>query len=320
MKAPLNIGLLGLGTVGGAVANHLQHDGSRLAGQAGRALNLVAVCAREPHKKRAVEIPQALWVSDPMALATDPRFDVVIELIGGTDDPAYSVVQAALQNNKPVITANKAMLAKHWATFMGQPTPLMFEAAVCGGIPIIKVLREGLAGNRVSAISGILNGTCNYILSTMESQNRDFADVLREAQNLGYAEADPSLDIDGFDAAHKLLILAKLAFDPAVTMDDIAVSGIRHITLTDILTARADSKTIRLVASARQNDKGLSLSVAPQILPLDHPLAHVAGPMNAVSVEAEPVQLCTLMGPGAGAGPTASAVLADLIDLARKMG
>lgn len=322
-KPPLRIGLAGLGTVGAEVARQIINEQEGLAAQAGRAITIAAVSARDKNKNRNVDLGTAAWVENPVDVVMRPGIDVVVELMGGANGPALDLARSTLSAGKPLITANKAMLAAHWSDLfdasMRYHAPLMFEAAVCGGIPVIKVLREGLAGNRITRIEGILNGTCNYILSTMDATNRAFADVLREAQDKGYAEADPTLDVDGWDAAHKLVILAKLAFDPRITLDAIKVSGIRAITPDDLKKARAQGMTIRLIGRAEKTSAGVRMSVAATHIPLEHPLAAVGGAMNAVTIKADPVDICTLIGPGAGAGPTASAVLADIIDIARKI-
>lgn len=318
MKAPLRIGLAGLGTVGAEVARQIITQQDFLSAQAGRAVTIAAVCARDKNKKRGVDLDAVPFVDTPNDLVMRPGVDAIVEVMGGQDGPALELARTTLSTGKPLITANKAMLAAHWNELFDASlryhAPIMFEASVCGGIPIIKTLREGLAGNRITRIEGILNGTCNYILSTMDPSGRDFADVLKDAQTKGYAEADPTLDIDGWDAAHKLTILIKLAFDARVELKDIKVTGIRNITTADLKAARANGETIRLIAKA---DKS-GFSVAPQRVKLGHPLAAVSGAMNAITIEAEPVSSCTLIGPGAGAGPTASAVLADIIDVARR--
>lgn len=323
MKSPLRLGLAGLGTVGAEVARQIIQHQDMLAAQAGRPIVIAAVSARDPKKNRNVDLSAAAWVEDPVQLAMRPGIDAVVELMGGAKGAAYHLAQSTLSTGKPLITANKGMLAAHWNELFDMSArysaPIMFEASVCGGIPVIKVLREGLSGNRITRIEGILNGTCNYILSTMDATGRSFADVLAEAQAKGYAEADPTLDVDGWDAAHKLTILGKLAFDASVTTERIAVTGIRSITTADLKGAREDGMTIRLVARAEKAPHGLNLRVSPMHLPLEHPLAAVTGAMNAVTIKADPVDVCTLIGPGAGAGPTASAVLADIIDIARKI-
>jgi homoserine dehydrogenase len=322
-KPPLRLAIAGLGTVGAEVARQITDSQGMLAAQAGRAIQITAVSARDKSKNRGVDLSGAVWVNKPADLVMTPNVDAVIELMGGADGAALDLARATLHAGKPLITANKAMLAAHWSELFEASAryhaPIMFEAAVCGGIPIIKVLREGLAGNRITRIEGILNGTCNYILSTMDATGREFADVLKEAQDKGYAEADPTLDVDGWDAAHKLTILAKLAFDPRITLDSIAVSGIRAIKPADLKRAREQGMTIRLIGRAEKAGGELRLSVAAVHIPLEHPLASVGGAMNAVTIKAEPVDECTLIGPGAGAGPTASAVLSDIIDVARKV-
>ncbi|MCB1538133.1 MAG: homoserine dehydrogenase [Rhodospirillales bacterium] len=322
-RAPLRIGLAGLGTVGAAVAREILLHGNALAAQAGRPVVLSAACARDRSRDRGIDLSGVAWVDAPVDLAAREDVDAVVELMGGAEGAALALARATLGAGKPLVTANKAMLAAHWGELFDAAVranlPLKFEASVCGGIPVIKVLREGLSGNRITAIEGILNGTCNYILSTMERTGRAFADVLAEAQAKGYAEADPTLDVDGWDAAHKLTILAKLAFDAGVTTDMISVSGIRTADAAAFEKARAAGRTLRLVGRAARIDAGLELSVSMMELPLDHPLAAIAGAMNAVTIMAEPVGVCTLIGPGAGAGPTASAVLADIVDLARQI-
>ena len=319
--APFHIGLAGLGNVGTEVARLILNDEGNLEAQAGRPVKLVAYSVRDTARDRGLDLSKVAYAGNAAGLARRDDVDAVVELMGGRDGAAIDTARAALKSGKHLVTGNKAMLASHWQELHDLSAQtgaqLMFEASVCGGIPVIKVLREGLAGNSIVKISGILNGTCNYVLSSMESAGIDFSNALLQAQKLGYAEADPTLDIDGFDAAHKLVILAKLAFDPKITIDDISVEGIRGIQLGDIKAAREKGQAIRLIAAAGKKGSDVLLSVKPVYLPLDHPLAHVGGAMNAVTIDAEPVQTCTLIGPGAGGGPTASAVLADIIDLAR---
>jgi homoserine dehydrogenase len=261
------------------------------------------------------------WYDDPVALAHDPAIDVVVEVMGGSDGPALSLVRAALAAGKPVVTANKALLAVHGAELAAAAetsgAALAFEAAVAGGIPVIKALREGLSGNRISRVVGILNGTCNYILTDMRERGREFADVLAEAQKLGYAEADPSFDVDGIDAAHKLAILAALAFGRPVAFDAVHVEGIRGISALDIAFAGDLGYRIKLLGIARQSEAGIDARVHPCMVPAAAPIALVDGVFNAVVAEGDFVGRVMLQGRGAGAGPTASAVVADLIDLAR---
>ncbi len=320
MTSPLRIGIAGLGTVGTGVVRLLAANATLIAGHAGRRLELVAVLERDRKRDRGIDLSKAKWHATPREFATDPNIDVVVELIGGSDGVALDVVQTALAAGKPVVTANKAMMAHHGnelarlATKQG--VALAFEAAVAGGIPILKALREGLAANKVQRVYGILNGTCNYILTQMRDSRRDFADVLAEAQKLGYAEADPSFDIDGIDTAHKLAILAAVAFGSAVDFKSVHVEGIRHVSATDIEFADALGYRIKLLGIARQTPHGLEQRVHPCMVPAATPIAHVEGVFNAVVVEGDFVGRVMLEGRGAGAEPTASAVVADLIDIA----
>jgi homoserine dehydrogenase len=318
---PLRVGIAGLGTVGGGVLRVLRDNADLIAARAGRPILVTAISARDRARNRGVDLSGAAWHDDPRALATDAGVDVVVELIGGSDDPAHALVMAALAAGKPVVTANKALLARHGVALAEQAEKsgavLAYEAAVAGGIPIIKTLREGLAGNRIRRVAGILNGTCNYILTSMRERGRDFADVLAEAQKLGYAEADPSFDIDGVDAAHKLAILAALAFGRAVRFDDVHVEGIRNVTALDIAFAKELGYRIKLLGIARRTEAGIESRVHPCLVPDHSPLARVDGVYNAVVAEGDFVGRIMLEGRGAGAGPTASAVVADLIDIAR---
>ena len=321
MTSPLRIGIAGLGTVGTGVARLLAANATLIASHAGRRLALVAVLERDRKRDRDIDLSKAKWHATPRDFATDPNIDVVVELIGGSDGVALDVVQTALAAGKPVVTANKAMLAHHGNALARlatkQNVALAFEAAVAGGIPILKALREGLAANKVQRVYGILNGTCNYILTQMRDSRRDFADVLAEAQKLGYAEADPSFDIDGIDTAHKLAILAAVAFGGAVDFKSVHVEGIRHVSATDIEFADALGYRIKLLGIARQTPHGLEQRVHPCMVPAATPIAHVEGVFNAVVVEGDFVGRVVLEGRGAGAEPTASAVVADLIDIAR---
>ncbi|HLY54254.1 MAG TPA: homoserine dehydrogenase [Stellaceae bacterium] len=318
---PLRIGLAGLGTVGGGVARLLQGNGDAIARRAGRRLELVAITARDRHRDRGCDLSPCRWHDDPVALAQDPEIDVAVELIGGEEGVAGALVEAALGAGRPVVTANKALLARHGAALgrlaLDRGTALAFEAAVCGGIPVIKTLREGLAANRFSRVFGILNGTCNYVLSQMRETGRPFAEVLAEAQSLGYAEADPTLDIDGFDTAHKLAILTAVAFDVPVDIDAVYLEGIRHISPLDIEYADELGYRIKLLGTAARTAHGIEQRVHPTMVPESEPLARVDGVENAVVIEGDPVGRIVLQGPGAGAGATASAVVADLIDIAR---
>jgi homoserine dehydrogenase len=321
MTRPLSVAVAGLGTVGVGVLKMLRDNADIVTARAGRPIAVTAVSARDRSKDRGVPVTGLRWYDDPVSLASDPAVDVVVELIGGSDGPARSLVEAALAAGKPVVTANKAMLALHGASLAAlaeeRNVPLAFEAAVAGGIPVIKALREGLAGNRISRIAGILNGTCNYILTQMRERGREFADVLADAQKLGYAESDPSFDIDGVDAAHKLSILAALAFGRPVAFDAVHVEGIRRVSALDIAFATELGYRIKLLGIARRGDGGVEARVHPCMVPQSAPIARVDGVFNAVVAEGDFVGRIMLEGRGAVAGPTASAVVADLIDLAR---
>src|ERR1700761_7321227 len=321
MSRPLSVGVAGLGTVGGGVLKVLRDNADVVTARAGRPIAVTAVSARDRARDRGVSLTGLRWYEDAVALAADPAADVIVELIGGSDGPARALTQAAIAAGKPVVTANKALLAVHGASLAAaaeeRGVPLAFEAAVAGGIPVIKALREGLAANRILRIAGILNGTCNYILTQMRERGREFAEVLADAQKLGYAEADPSFDIDGIDARHKLAILAALAFGRPVAFDAVHVEGIRKISALDIAFATELGYRIKLLGIARQSDGGIETRVHPCMVPQSAPIARVDGVFNAVVAEGDFVGRVMLEGRGAGAGPTASAVVADLIDIAR---
>ncbi|HSG33388.1 MAG TPA: homoserine dehydrogenase, partial [Sphingomonadaceae bacterium] len=326
MAEPLRIALAGLGTVGAGVIRLLAVNGGLIAKRAGRAVEIVAVSARDRNKDRGVDLSSIDWEDDMTAMAGRGDVDVVVELVGGSDGPALALARRALKAGKSVVTANKAMIAHH-GTELAQlaensGVALKFEAAVAGGIPIIKGLREGAAANSISGLFGILNGTCNYILSTMEETGRDFAGVLKEAQDLGYAEADPTFDIEGIDAAHKLSILAAIAFGSKIDFEAVDTEGIARIRAADIGQAAALGYVIRLVGMADvEKGEGGQLALFQQVQPClvarSHPLAHVVGPTNAIVAEGDFVGRLLFEGAGAGDGPTASAVVADLIDIAR---
>ncbi len=320
MADVLKVALAGLGTVGGGVIRLLDENRDLIARRAGRPIEVVAVSARDRSKDRGLDLSRLAWVDDTTQLAHADA-DVVVELVGGADGPALALARATLAAGKGFVTANKAMLAHHGlelgAAAEQAGVPLKFEAAVAGGIPVIKGLREGAAANAIGRVTGILNGTCNFILSRMEAEGRDFADVLAEAQALGFAEADPSFDIDGVDAAHKLSILASIAFGTRPAFSDVEISGIRHVLAADIAEAAALGYRVRLVGVAEAGPSGLFQRVHAHLVPADHPLAHVTGATNAVVAEGNYVGRLLFQGAGAGAGPTASAVVADLIDIAR---
>ncbi|TSD84065.1 homoserine dehydrogenase [Mycobacterium sp. KBS0706] len=317
----LRIGIAGLGTVGGGVLRLLQAHADLLAQRSGRRIVVAAVSARDRHRDRGVPLDGVRWYDDAVALAADPEIDVVVELIGGANGIAKAVCETAIGQGKSVVTANKALLAVHGPDLAARAeearVALAFEAAVAGGIPAIKGLREGLAGNRIDGVFGILNGTCNYILTEMRTTGREFAEVLAEAQKLGYAEADPSFDVDGIDAAHKLAVLAALAFNARVEFDDLHIEGIRQISALDIAYAQELGYRIKLLGIARRTPEGLSLRVHPCMVAEASPIAHVEGVFNAVVAQGDFVGQVMMTGRGAGAGPTASAVVADLVDLAR---
>ena len=320
-NTPLRVALSGLGTVGGGVIRLLDANRDLITRRAGRGIEVVAVSARDRSKDRGIDLTRFDWVDDTRELASHPQADVVVELIGGSDGPALTLARSTLAAGKGFVTANKAMLAHHGLELASAAeaagVPLKFEAAVAGGIPVIKGLREGAAANAIGRVYGILNGTCNFILSKMEAEGRDFAEVLAEAQALGYAEADPSFDIDGVDAAHKLSILASIAFGTRPAFADVAATGVRHVIAADIAEAAALGYKVRLVGVAESGANGLFQRVHPHLVPIDHPLAHVTGSLNAVVAEGNFVGRLFFQGAGAGEGPTASAVVADLIDIAR---
>jgi homoserine dehydrogenase len=317
---PLRIAIAGLGTVGAGTMQLLQRNAELLERRAGRRLVVNAVAARDRRRERGVDLTGVRWFADAAAMARDPETDVVVELIGASDGIAREVVAGAIAQGKHVVSANKALLALHGTELARQAelrgVALLFEAAVAGGIPILKTLREGLGANNVTRIYGILNGTCNFILTTMRETGRDFADVLAEAQRLGYAEADPSFDIDGVDAAHKLALLAAVAFGNAVDFTGVHVEGIRHVSALDIEFAADLGYRIKLLGVARMTPHGLEQRVHPCMVPQSTSIAHVDGVFNAVVVEGDFVGRVMLEGRGAGAHPTASAVVADLLDIA----
>lgn len=321
MTEPLRVGLAGLGTVGAGVVKLLDANAVLVERRANRPIRVVAVSARDRTRERGIDLGRFAWVDDATELAHRDDVDAIVELIGGADGPALTLARAALGHGKAFVTANKAMLAHHGLELAlaaeKAGAALKYEAAVAGGIPVIKGLREGAAANEIERVYGILNGTCNYILTAMEQDKLPFSDVLAEAQRLGYAEADPSFDIDGIDAAHKLAILASLAFGARVDFASVAVEGIRHVDIADINYAATLGFRIKLIGLTRQEATGLFQRVHPCLVPVSHPLAHVDGSLNAVVAEGNFVGRLFFQGRGAGEGPTASAVVADLIDVAR---
>jgi homoserine dehydrogenase len=321
MTAPLKVGLAGLGTVGATVVRLIERQRDALAARCGRPIEIVAVTARSRTKDRGVDLKRVRWVDDPTSLARDPGIDVFVELIGGEGDPAKSAVEAALAAGKSVVTANKALLARHGVALAAlaerHHVALNFEAAVGGAIPIIKTLREGLAGNALARVYGILNGTCNYILTRMEQEELTFAECLKDAQRLGYAEADPSFDVDGHDTAQKLAILASLSFGIKVDPDAVYVEGISTITPEDLEAADELGYRIKLLGVAVATEAGIEQRVHPTMVPKDSAIAQVMGVTNAVTIDPDPINEITLVGPGAGGEATASAVVSDIGDIAR---
>ena len=320
MTAPLRIGIAGLGTVGGGVVNSLRGEAGKLAERAGRPIEIAAVSARDRHKKRDINLTGLRWVDDPLALASDPSIDVVVETIGGEEGVARALVMKALENGKSVVTANKALLAKHGVELAkiaeAHGAVLAFEASVAGGIPVIKTLREGLTGNRIRRITGILNGTCNYILTTMWQRKCSFEEALKEAQARGFAEADPSLDIDGGDTAHKLAILASLAYGVQPATGNISIEGIRRVTPYDMEFSDRLGYAVKLLGIAEKTDHGVELRVHPGLVKKDSQLGTVAGADNAVLFEGDAGPVFQ-EGRGAGREPTASSIVADLMQIAQ---
>ncbi len=321
MSAPLNIAIAGLGTVGTGVVRILQAHGALLAARAGRPLRLVAVSARNRHRDRGVDLSAYDWEDDPVALARRDDIDLLVEVIGGEDGPAKAAAEAALAAGRHVVTANKAMLARHGTDLAlraeAAGAALRFEAAVAGGIPCVKALVEGLAGNRITRVMGVLNGTCNYILTRMEATGADYPQILEEAQRLGYAEADPAFDVGGLDAAQKLALLAAAAFGTRVDIDAVTVEGIERVTLTDIRHARDLGYRIKLLGVAAARDGGVEVRMQPCLVPARSSIGRLDGVTNFVALEGDAVGRTDYIGPGAGAGPTASAIMGDIVDIAR---
>lgn len=325
MAEPLRIALAGLGTVGAGVIRLLETNAALIARRAGRPLQIVAISARDRTKKRGVDLSPYAWEDDMVILGERPDVDVVVELVGGSDGSALACARTTIEAGKALVTANKAMIAHHGLELASKAeaarVALKFEAAVAGGIPVIKGLREGAAANAFERVYGILNGTCNFILSQMEDTGRDFGDVLAEAQARGYAEADPTFDVEGIDAAHKLSILAAIAFGAKIDFAGVDTAGISRLRAADIEQAESLGYVIRLIGMAEPDHAGSSpclfQRVQPHLVPCDHPLAHVDGATNAVVAEGNFSGRLLFQGAGAGDGPTASAVVADLIDIAR---
>ncbi len=321
MDRPLRLGIAGLGTVGASVARLLAARQGAYAEKAGRGIEIVAVSARDRAKDRGVDIAAFEWFDEPVKLAAEAEIDVFVELVGGSEGQALDAVKAALNRGLTVVTANKALLAHHGVSLaklaQKKGGAILFEAAVAGGIPIIKTMREALRGNETRRVYGILNGTCNYMLTRMEKEGIAFDACLADAQRLGYAEADPTFDIGGFDAAHKLAILTSLAFGCEIDLDSIFIEGISEISNEDIVAAAELGFRIKLLAVAQRTESGIEQRVHPAMIPASSALAQVDGVTNAVAVDTDLLGSILLAGPGAGGDATASAVLADVIDAAK---
>lgn len=321
MTQALRLGIAGLGTVGVGVVRIVRRHADLLQARTGRRIEIVAVSARDPNKDRGIGLSDYAWETDPVALAKRDDIDVFVELMGGENGPAKASVEAALDSGKDVVTANKALLAIHGQELAEKAEAagriIRFEAAVAGGIPVIKSLTEGLAGNEVTRVMGVMNGTCNYILTRMQSQEQGYNALFEECAQLGYLEADPNLDVGGIDAAHKLALLSSIAFGTKPNFDGIEIEGIQHISLEDIHQADDMGYRIKLLGVAQRTARGLEQRMQPCLVPSDSPLGQLEGGTNMVVIEGDAVEQVVLRGPGAGEGPTASAVMADVCDLAR---
>ncbi len=322
MLEPVKIGLLGLGTVGGGVVNILTRNANELSRRAGRKIKVTHSCVRDLNKPRLCNTDDIILSESPMDIVNNPDIEIIVELIGGTT-LAYELVMKAIKQGKHIITANKALIALHgdeiFSTAQSLGVNVAFEAAVAGGIPIIKAIREGLSGNQINCLAGIINGTSNFILTEMQQKGRGFADVLAEAQNLGYAEADPTFDIEGIDAAHKLTILASIAFGIPLQFERIYTEGITRIHADDVKYAGELGYNIKHLGIAKRTDAGIELRVHPTLIPNQCLIANVNGVMNAVLVDGDAVGATLYYGAGAGSAPTASAVVADLLDMVRTL-
>ncbi|MEZ5912454.1 MAG: homoserine dehydrogenase [Paracoccaceae bacterium] len=321
MPDPLRLGIAGLGTVGIGVVKIVQRHADLLAARAGRPVEITAVSARDRKNNRDADLSGYAWEADPVALARRTDIDVFVEVMGGSDGPAKAATEAALAAGKDVVTANKALLALHGQALAEAAEAagrvIRFEAAVAGGIPVIKALTEGLAGNAMTRVMGVMNGTCNYILTRMESAGLPYETVFEEARQLGYLEADPNLDVGGIDAGHKLALLAAIAFGTRVDFDAVELEGIGQISIDDIRLAADMDYRIKLLGVAQMTGRGLEQRMSPCLVPADSPLGQLQGGTNMVVLEGDSVGQVVLRGPGAGEGPTASAVMGDVVDLAR---
>ncbi|MGI3168002.1 homoserine dehydrogenase [Pseudooceanicola sp. C21-150M6] len=321
MSGRLRLGIAGLGTVGVGVIKIIRREAQMLTARTGVEITISAVSARTRDKDRGVSLSGYDWEDDPVKLATREDVDVFVELMGGSDGPAKAATEAALKAGKDVVTANKAMLAVHGQALAelaeAQGRVIRYEAAVAGGIPVVKALTEGLAGNAITRVMGVMNGTCNYILTRMESAGLPYEEVFEEANQLGYLEADPELDVGGIDAGHKLSLLAAVAFGTRVAFDDMELEGIGRLTIEDIRAAADMGYRIKLLGVARMTGRGLEQRMSPCLVPMTSPLGQLEGGTNMVVLEGNAVERIVLRGPGAGEGPTASAVMGDVCDIAR---
>lgn len=321
MTKPLRLGIAGLGTVGAGVVKIVRQKASLLEARGGRPVAISAVCARSRGKDRGVPLESYGWEDDPVALATRDDVDVFVELMGGSDGPAKAATEAALKAGKDVVTANKALLAHHGQALAelaeASGAVLRFEAAVAGGIPVVKALTEGLAGNDIERVMGVMNGTCNYILTRMESAGLTYEEAFAEADGLGYLEADPNLDVGGIDAGHKLSLLASIAFGTQVAFDEVELEGIGRVSIEDIRQAADMGYKVKLLGVCQMTGRGLEQRMSPCLVPAASPLGQLEGGTNMVVIEGDQVGQIVLRGAGAGEGPTASAVMGDVIDIAR---
>ena len=321
MSAPLRLGIAGLGTVGIGVVKIVRQKANLLAERTGRPVVITAVSARTRDKDRGVSLSSYDWEDDPVKLATRDDVDVFVELMGGSDGPAKAATEAAIAAGKDVVTANKAMLAMHGQdlAFAAEEAGrvIRFEAAVAGGIPVVKAMLEGLAGNEITRVMGVMNGTCNYILTRMQDAGLPYDEVFAEADALGYLEADPELDVGGIDAGHKLAILSSIAFGTKVDFGGVELEGIQRISIEDIQQAEDLGYRIKLLGVAQMTGRGLEQRMSPCLVPADSPIGQLKGGTNMVVIEGDAVEQIVLRGPGAGEGPTASAVMGDVCDIAR---
>ena len=321
-KSKLNVAIIGLGTVGSGVIKLLKRQKSNIKNRTGIELELVAISAKNKRKKRSVDISPYMWIASPINIAKDPDVDVIVELIGDMDNTARKVIKEAINNGKHVVTANKSLLAKEGSIFeelaRKKNVFLRYEAAVAGGIPIIKVLQDSLIVNKISKLYGVINGTCNFILTKMEAEGREYTDVFSEAKQLGYVESDPRLDIGGIDSAHKLALLSCLAFGTSLDFKGVKTEGIDHISIEDIEEAHLIGYKIKLLATAEYQKKLLRQEVSPKLIRKESPIAQVNGSTNIIAIEGEEIGTTIFSGPGAGMGPTASSVVSDLVAIASR--